>query len=76
MMLVGSIVVVLGVAAERSGYPSFKYLLLGIGCFFLGLFVWDRLRKKRRSTRFSLFRKRKREEKEDRRDPWEDGYDD
>jgi len=76
MMLAGSIALVLGVAAEKSGYPSFKYLLIGIASCILGFLLWNRLRKKQRNTRFSLFRRRKREEEEDQRDSWKDPYDD
>jgi len=75
MMLAGSIVLVLGVAAERSGYPSFKYLLIGIISCILGFFLWNRLRKKQRNTRFSLFRRRKHDEEEDQQDSWKNHYD-
>jgi drug/metabolite transporter (DMT)-like permease len=76
MVLVGSIILVLGIAAESSGYPSFKYLLIGAAVTLLGFLTWNKMRRKRRSTRFSLFRKREREDERDQRDFDEDRYDD
>lgn len=72
MVLIGSILLVLGIAAEHSGYSALNYVLIGIGLTILGFFLWNRLRKKRRSTRFSLFRRRKRDEEEDQEDEWYD----
>ena len=58
MLLVGAIFLVLGVAAVRSGQPAFNYLLFGALLSILGSVLWNKLRsKKRRNTRFSLFRK-------------------
>ena len=58
MGLVGAILLVLGVAAVRSGQPAFTYLLLGALLLILGYALWNKLRRiPRRSTRFSLFRK-------------------
>ncbi|MDY6866911.1 MAG: hypothetical protein SVT56_03240 [Chloroflexota bacterium] len=74
MVLVGSIVLVLGIAAERSGHPAFDLVLIGIAVTFSGFLLWNSLRKKRRSTRFSLFRKRRRENKKDQEEPWEDQW--
>ena len=63
MGLVGAILLVLGIAAVRSGQPSFEYLLIGAILAILGYALWNSLRRKqRRSTRFSLFRKRDSEE--------------
>ncbi len=74
MVLVGSIVLVLGIAAERSGHPAFELVLIGIAVSFVGFLLWNKLRKKQRSTRFSIFRRRKREEEEDQADSWEDRW--
>ena len=75
MVLVGSIVLVLGIAAESSGLPAFKYVVIGIALSFLGFLLWNRLRKKKRNTRFSLFRKRERDDEEsDKEDPWENRF--
>jgi flagellar biosynthesis component FlhA len=74
MIMVGSIVLVLGIAAECSGQPAFDVLLIGIAVTFSGFLLWNSLRKKRRSTRFSLFRKRRRENKKDQEEPWEDQW--
>jgi len=75
MVLVGSIVLVLGIAAESSGLPAFKYVVIGIALSFLGFLLWNRLRKKKRNTRFSLFRKRERDDEESaKEDPWENRF--
>jgi drug/metabolite transporter (DMT)-like permease len=74
MVLIGSIVLVMGIAAERSGHPAFDYVLIGVILTFIGFLLWNRLREKRRSTRFSLFRKRDREDKQDQEDVWEDHW--
>ena len=58
MLLVGAILLVLGVAAVRSGQSAFNFLLIGAVLSVLGFVLWNKLRsKKRRNTRFSLFRK-------------------
>jgi len=63
--LVGAILLVLGVAAVRSGQPALNYLLIGALLAVLGFALWQKLRKKeQRSTRFSLFRKRGGEEED------------
>jgi drug/metabolite transporter (DMT)-like permease len=74
MILVGAIVLVLGVAAECSGHPAFDLVLIGIAVTFIGFLIWNKLRKKQRSTRFSLFRKRRHEDEEDQDDSWEDQW--
>ena len=75
MGLVGAILLVLGVAAVRSEQSAFTYLLSGALLVILGFALWNKLRKKQqRSTRFSLFRRRDREENNSQQDDngWED----
>ena len=75
MLLVGAILLVLGVAALRSGQPSFNFLLLGALLSILGTVLWNRLRsKKRRNTRFSLFRKADDQEEDNNKE--DNGWDD
>jgi len=74
MTLIGSILLVLGIAAERSGHPALDYVLMGVALTLVGFLLWNRLRKKQRSTRFSLFRKRKDDEDEDQEDQWKDPW--
>ena len=77
--MIGVLLLVIGIAAEQSGQPAFNYLLIGFLLFIGGFFLWRKLRQTpRRSTRFSLFRKRNREEDMDRSDEmgWGDPYDD
>jgi flagellar biosynthesis component FlhA len=75
MLIVGSIVLVLGVAAERSGQPAFNLVLIGVVLSFLGFLLWSRLRQKgRRNTRFSLFRKREQRDEREEEDEWDDRY--
>lgn len=77
MFLVGAVVLVLGVAAESSGEPAFNLVLIGAGLTFLGLFLWNKLRRKqRRNTRFSMFRKRDSREEQEVDDEWDDRNDD
>ena len=52
-------IVVLGIAAERSGEPAFNFLAFGGLLFVGGLLLWAKLRRQpRQNTRFSMFRKR------------------
>ena len=77
--MVGVLLLVLGIAAERSGQPAFNFLVIGFLLFIGGFFLWRKLRQApRRNTRFSLFRKHKGEEDMDRSDElgWGDTYDD
>jgi flagellar biosynthesis component FlhA len=77
-LMVGALLLVLGIAAERSGQPAFNFLIFGVLLFIGGLLLWVKLRRKpRQNTRFSMFRKRKKddqqeEEPEDR--GWGDPY--
>ena len=58
MLLVGAILLVLGVAAVRSGQSAFNFLLIGAVLSVLGFVLWTKLgSKKHRNTRFLLFRK-------------------
>ena len=78
-LMVAILLLVLGIAAERSGQPAFKFLLFGFLLFIAGFFLWNKLRQKPRpNTRFSLFRKRNREEDVDKSDElgWRDTYED
>jgi len=75
MLLVGAIFLVLGVAAVRSGQSAFNYLLFGALLSILGSVLWNKLRsKKRRNTRFSLFRKEDEQEDDNGKDDngWSD----
>jgi uncharacterized membrane protein YfcA len=76
MMIGGGIVLIVGVAALRSDHPAMKPLAIGALLFLFGFFLWSKLKKKpRRSTRFSIFRKRTREAQEDEnemRNGWND----
>jgi len=74
MILIGAILLVLGVAAEHSGHPAFDMVWIGIAITFVGFLLWNKLREKQRNTRFSLFRKRRREDKEDQEESWEDHW--
>jgi type III secretory pathway component EscV len=61
--MIGVLLMVLGIAAERSGQPAFNFLALGAFLLILGFFLWRKLKPKaRQNTRFSLFRKRGRED--------------
>lgn len=65
MGLIGAILLILGVAAVRSEQPALNYLLIGVLLAVVGFALWQKLRKKQpRSTRFSLFRKKGREEED------------
>ncbi len=76
MWLVGAIVLIVGIAAENSGQPAFNLVIAGIGLTLVGFLLWNRLRpKKRRNTRFSMFRKHDREDEQERYDDWDDRYD-
>jgi positive regulator of sigma E activity len=74
----GGILLVLGISAESSGEPAFRFILLGFLLGIGGFFLWRKFhRKPRQNTRFSLFKKRgskpqAEEEPEDR--GWNDGY--
>jgi flagellar biosynthesis component FlhA len=77
MVLVGGILLLLGVAGERSGQPAFDYLMIGVILTLVGLLLWQRLRPKReRPTRFSILRKRSKEQDEDHhsQENWEDNH--
>lgn len=79
MWLVGVIVLIVGIGAESSGQPAFGLVLGGIGLVLAGVLLWNWLRpKKRRNTRFSMFRGRDREDERDHDhyDDWDDRYDD
>jgi LPXTG-motif cell wall-anchored protein len=77
MFLVGAVVLALGIAAESSGEPAFNLVFIGAGLMLLGLLLWSKLRrKKRRNTRFSMFRRRERREDQETEDEWDDQYDD
>ena len=73
--MVGSILLILGIAAERSGQPAFNFLMIGIACMLVGFLVWNKLRpRQKRPRRFSLFGKGGEEEGNDRKNEigWED----
>lgn len=74
-LMVGVLLLVLGIAAESSGQPAFNFLIFGFLLFVGGFLLWSKLRRKpRKNTRFSLFRKREREEKP--QEPGERGWGD
>jgi len=75
MIIAGSLLLVLGIAAERSEQPAFDYLILGIALFFIGLLLWSKLRQKQpRPRRFSIFQHRDRDEKKNSDHGWEDRH--
>lgn len=78
--MIGILLLVLGIAAERSGQPAFNFLILGLFLVIIGVFLWGKLRRKpRRNTRFSLFRKREGDDQAERETSdrrWGDHYDD
>ena len=77
MWLIGAIVLIVGIGAESSGQPAFNMVLVGIVLILAGFLLWNWLRsRKRRNTRFSMFRGRDRENDQDRYDDWDDRYDD
>jgi len=75
----GSILLILGAGAIRSDQPGFDLLLIGLVLFFFGFILWNRWRsKERRSTRFSKFRMKPRDEDkkvEEADYRWEDRFD-
>ena len=77
-LMVGVLLLVLGIAAERSGQPAFNFLVFGVLLFAGGLFLWSKLRcKPRQNTRFSMFKKRNQaDQSEDQPDDngWGDPY--
>jgi flagellar biosynthesis component FlhA len=63
-LMVGVLLLVLGIAAERSGQPAFNFLIFGFLMFIGGFTLWGKLRSRpKKNTRFSLFRKHEREVK-------------
>jgi hypothetical protein len=70
----------LGAAALQSEQPGFDLLFIGTILFFVGLFLWNRLRsKERQNTRFSRFRKRSDRDDQKKRENdhgWEDRFND
>lgn len=56
LLILGSIVLVVGIAAENSGESAFDIVLIGAVVTFTGFLLWNRLRPKTRSSRFSIFR--------------------
>lgn len=75
MMLAGAILLMLGVAGERSGQPAFDYLMIGIVLGLAGWFLWQKLRPKReRPRRFSIFRRGSKDRDKDhsKQEGWED----
>ena len=77
LLMIGSILLILGVAAECSGQPAFEFIVGGSALLFLGFLMWNRLRsKKQKRSRFSIFRERERDREPSRNDGWmEDDYD-
>lgn len=77
MLIVGSILLILGVAAERSGQPAFEFIIGGSALLFFGFLLWNRLRsRKGKRARSSIFRKREDNREPNRDDGWlEDDYD-
>ena len=79
MLMTGSIILMLGVAAIRSDQPGFDLFFVGLAVFFLGFVFWNRWRsKERRSTRFSKFKKRPKEDEKNTQeadDRWENSFD-
>jgi hypothetical protein len=75
-LLVGAIILIVGVSAERSGHPALSMVLGGGALALVGLLLWAKLRPRaRRSTRFSMFRRRDREEEDEGYDRWDDRND-
>lgn len=75
MLLSGLIILVVGVAAARSGEPVLDVIFVGMGLLFFGFLLWSKLRKKNhRSTRFSLFRKRDLEDQQDEEPDRDNGW--
>jgi len=75
MLLGGGILLLLGVAGERSGQPAFNYLMLGVILVFVGFLLWQQLRpRSKRPRRFSIFRKRSKDQESDqsKQSGWED----
>jgi hypothetical protein len=78
-LIAGSILLILGAGAVRSDQPGFDLLLIGLALFFFGFILWNRWRsKERRSTRFSKFRMKSKNEEEKAGEAdyrWEDRFD-
>jgi hypothetical protein len=58
ILMIGSLVLIIGIAAAFSDQPSFGLILAGLAVGFLGFLLWQRKNPEaRRSTRFSLFKR-------------------
>ncbi len=58
ILVIGSLVLIIGIAAEFSDQPSFGLILAGLAASFLGFLIWQRKSlDAKSSTRFSLFRR-------------------
>jgi hypothetical protein len=77
LLMIGSILLILGVAAERSGQPAFEFIVGGSALLLLGFLLWNRLRsRKHKRARFSIFRRHQSDHESNRDDGWlEDDYD-
>jgi hypothetical protein len=59
MILAGSVILMMGIAALRSDQPALNFLAIGVLLFFPGLALWQKLRHRQpRPDRFSLLRRR------------------
>jgi len=78
VVMAGSILLLLGIAAERSNQPGFNFLLIGVVLSISGFLIWNKTHDKQsHARRFSMFRHRE-DEKDDsrkRNGGWEDPYD-
>jgi flagellar biosynthesis component FlhA len=76
LLIVGSIILILGVAAEWSGQPAFEFIIIGSALLFLGFLLWNRRRsKKHKRSRFSILRGRESREEPDQEDGWQEDDD-
>ncbi len=74
MVIVGSILLMLGVAALQSDQPAFNFLLIGAVLCLIGFLLWQKLRQRKpRAKLFSLFRREDEDKEEKKRadDMWE-----
>ena len=72
MMIFSIIILVVGIAAVQSDQPALNLLFIGSLGTFVGFLLWNRLRERApRSTRFSLLRKKKPREEQEKDDHWE-----
>lgn len=77
LLILGSILLILGIAAEWSEQPAFEFIIGGSALLIFGYLLWNGLRSKNhKRAGFSIFRRRGRDREPNQEDGWlEDDYD-